>query len=67
MGVMMILTSQLDGLDGVNAEATSAGIRVTGDFDAAREFLDEGYYALDERGMTPEGEDLAYVVSEGSD
>lgn len=63
----MILSAQLDDLDGVNAEATSDGIRVTGDFDAARDFLEDGWYALEERGMEPDGGSVAYVVSEGPD
>lgn len=67
MGQMMILMAQLDDLDGVDAEATSEGLIVTGDLDAVREFLEDGWFSVRETGMTPEGEQMGKVVSDAGD
>lgn len=64
MGQMMIMYSQIDALEGVEAEVTEQGISVTGDFEKVREYLEGGWYELDERGMNSDGEHVAYVVSE---
>jgi hypothetical protein len=67
MGQMMILYSQLDSLDGVDAEVDEEGIHVYGDLDAAREYLDEGWYTVEEQGVTPKGRPRGMVVSDTDD
>lgn len=67
MGLTMILLAKLEGLDGVEADVSSAGLEVNGDLDAVSEFLDDwnAAYRVEETGFTPDGTPRGMVVRDG--